>query len=49
MYLMMAIEISCKGHCDSFPHFLYLVSYTDQGPVVQSVVSLTSSFKRSTC
>ena len=29
MYLMMAIEISCKGHCDSFSHFLYLVSYTE--------------------
>ena len=28
MYLMMDIEISCKGHCDSFSHFLYLVSYT---------------------
>ena len=25
---MMDIEISCKGHCDSFSHFLYLVSYT---------------------
>ena len=28
MYLMMDIEISCKGHCESFSHFLYLVSYT---------------------
>ena len=31
MYLMMDKEISCKGHCDSFSHFLYLVSYSDQG------------------
>ena len=30
MYLMMNIEISCKGHCESFSHFLYLVSYTDK-------------------
>ena len=28
MYLMMDIEISCKGHCESFSHFLYLVSYS---------------------
>ena len=28
MYLMMDIDISCKGHCESFSHFLYLVSYT---------------------
>ena len=29
MYLMMDIEISCKGHCGSFfPHFLDLVSET---------------------
>ena len=28
MYLMMDIEISCKGHCDISSHFLYLVSYT---------------------
>ena len=31
MYLMMNIEISCKGHCESFSHFLYLVSYTGVG------------------
>ena len=30
MYLMMDIEISCKGHCDSFSHFLYLVSYSEE-------------------
>ena len=30
MYLRMNIEISCKDHCDSFSHFLYLVSYTEQ-------------------
>ena len=28
MCLMMDIEISCKGHCESFSHFLYLVSYS---------------------
>ena len=28
MYLMMDIEISCKGHCESFSHFVYLVSYS---------------------
>ena len=28
MYLMMDIEISSKGHCESFSHFLDLVSYT---------------------
>ena len=28
MYLMMDIEISCKGHCESFSHFLDLVCYT---------------------
>ena len=28
MYLMMDIEISCKGHCGSVSYFLYLVSYT---------------------
>ena len=28
MYLIMDIEISCKGHCDSFSYFLDLVSYT---------------------
>ena len=22
-------EISCKGHCESFSHFLYLVSYSE--------------------
>ena len=28
MYLMMDIEISCKDHCESFSHFLDLVSYS---------------------
>ena len=29
MYLMLDREISCKGHCESFSHFLYLVGYTE--------------------
>ena len=31
MYLMMDIEISCKGHCDSFSHFLYLKAAKGEG------------------
>ena len=30
MYLMMDIVMSCKGHCESFSHFLVLVSYTEK-------------------
>ena len=52
MYLMMDTEISCKGHCESFSHFLELVSYTVSiskvlvltvlpDRVVQSVAHLT--------
>ena len=36
MYLMMDIEISCKGHCESFSLFLYLVSYSEIAFIILS-------------